>query len=452
MRRENIAKTLYYRKILQNKPIYLEIAEKYKKNNENLSVSEEIYLYVMAPTLIEYIRWVIAQAKKDGIRKLYFLSRDGYQMYLVAKSLIKSMGMKIECRYLNVSRYALRVPEYYLIKEKCLERICIGGIDVTFEMVMRRAGLNDDEIFEIAKMSGYENDYKKVISYRQVQELKDILKDNKKFFEYVYSNSKRSYDNTIGFLKQEGLFEDIPYAIVDSGWIGTMQQTLGNLLASGGKDDSLTGYYFGLYETPKDSKEIYKSYYFTKRNGLKRKVNFSNCLFEAIFTSPEGMTLCYNKTHSGYEPVYDNVKNPNSKQISENIELLKRYLNIYNFLSKDNKYKNTKNYEIGFEMISKLLSSFMGTPSEAEVESYGNNMFSDDVLQGKLKKVAEELSDEDIKNQRIINKILIMTGIKKKTIHESAWIEGSIVRRGKNIKSNLIHARMYKYLVYIRKL
>ena len=68
-----------------------------------------------------------------------------------------------------------------------------------------------------------------------------------------------------------------------------------------------------------------------------------------------------------------------------------------------------------------------------------------------MQNVSADLSTKEIKKQRFFSKVLIMTGIKKDTIHESAWIEGSIVRNGVQIKSNLWHAHLYKYFVYIRK-
>ena len=44
-----------------------------------------------------------------------------------------------------------------------------------------------------------------------------------------------------------------------------------------------------------------------------------------------------------------------------------------------------------------------------------------------------------------------MTGISKKVIHESAWIEGSIVNLDKNIKANLRRAKRAKYLTHLRQ-
>lgn len=434
-------------------PIYLQAADRYRKSKSELSVSEETYVNVFAPVLIEYVTWVLKSATRDGIQRLYFLSRDGYQMYVAAKYIARSMGIDIDCRYLNVSRYALRVPEYHLIQEGCLDRICLGGIDVTFEKVMKRGGLDDKEAEEVAGLCGYADRLKQVLSYKQVIGLKEVLYKQGKFLEYVYRHSREAYHSAIGYLTQQGLLETVPYAIVDSGWTGTLQQTLNNLIASKGERRQLTGYYFGLYGTPKGSADTYKAYFFMPRDGIRRKVHFSNCLFEAVYTSTEGMTLSYGKEAEGYAPVFDSIKNPNEAHIQENINILKKYLDIYadDICAENGGFDRQENKQ-GLKVVSLLLKQMMGKPSKEEVLAYGNSLFSDDVLEGQLQKVAAELSDEDIHNQRFLNKALIMMGLKKGIIHESAWLEGSIVRNGRSVESNLRHARLYKYFVYIRKL
>lgn len=137
---------------------------------------KEIYERVLAPTLYEFVLWVLQEALPSGKKRLYFLARDGYQMYLAARQLCKQYDLDIECRYLKVSRYAVRVPEYHLLGERCLERICVGGIDVTFEKIMQRAALTDKEAEEIAALAGYTENYRKVINYHEVMQLKDCLK------------------------------------------------------------------------------------------------------------------------------------------------------------------------------------------------------------------------------------------------------------------------------------
>ena len=127
--------------------------------------------------------------------------------------------------------------------------------------------------------SGYEDKYDEVINYHEVMDLKKVLIKIPEFIEYMSNHSKEKYPLAIGYLEQEGLLDDISYARVDSGWIGTLQHSI-ELLVKSKKDMSLQGFYFGLYETPKEADSTtYHGYYFRPKGNIRRKVYFSNCLF-----------------------------------------------------------------------------------------------------------------------------------------------------------------------------
>lgn len=99
--------------------------------------------------------------------------------------------------------------------------------------------------------------------------------------------------------------EEVPMALVDSGWTGSMQKEICQALGILGKKGRVTGYYWGLYELPEGvRREDYHCYYFSPEAGLKKKVYFSNSLFESIFSAPHGMTTGYEKVHGQWRPVY----------------------------------------------------------------------------------------------------------------------------------------------------
>lgn len=445
--------------------MYSEALSQYEELYNDADVSQLYYLHCVAPVLIEFTAWTLQKAAGSGKKRLYFLARDGWQMYLVARELVKAMGLDIDCRYLRVSRYALRVPEYHLLGEKCLDRICIGGIDVTFEKIMKRAALTDSQAMEIAMLCGWQSRYKNILNYQEIVSLKSELYKQKKLFEYIYQHSREAYPAAVGYFRQEGLLDDIPYAFVDSGWTGTQQQSLKNLLVSIKPDISAEGYYFGLYEVPDNAAAsglLYHGFYFMPENGLKRKVYFSNSLFEAVTSSPEGMTLGYSEHGKEYFCVFDMQENVNAAKIKADSDALKKYLPLLCNICNNNKmrsgqpgkslfFKNSKEERRRIKMLYRLMSLWMGNPTEAEVKAFGGLLFSDDMLEGALQRVSKDLSESDIKNQRFMRKLLIMLGIKKEVIHESAWIEGSIAAVGRNKKANLRHARFYKYFVYVRK-
>lgn len=420
---------------------YCSFLSKYSPNEE-----ETLYISVFAPVVIEFVRWVLIDSLRRGIKRLYFLARDAYSMYLAARMICSKFDIDIECRYLCVSRYAMRVPEYHLIGEKCIDRICVGGIDVTFRKILMRTGLSEEEISRAAEECGYKNKSEEILNHSQICALKNQLKMNKKLLEKIHEISKKEYINAVGYLCQEGMLENAEYAIVDSGWIGTLQQSVKNILKSAGREKILQGYYFGMYELPTGEKYCdYRCFYFNPKNGLRRKVYFSNCLFESIFSAPYGMTVKYEKKDGRYNPVYLSGENPNGALICAHIQSLENYTKIW--------LENVKDIsmDIDYVMLEKLLSACMGSPSVLETEILGKRLFSDDVLENTMKTVAAKLSQEEIKTQRLISRILIMLGIKKQTIHESAWIEGSVVQGRHNVKRNLRHVRIYKYFSYLRK-
>ena len=93
---------------------------------------ERVLQEIFAPLMTAFTVWVLREAEARGIKRLYFLSRDGYLLYRTAIRLVKSCKLDIECRYLYCSRYSLRVPMYSENVDEALSHVTRGGIDVTF--------------------------------------------------------------------------------------------------------------------------------------------------------------------------------------------------------------------------------------------------------------------------------------------------------------------------------
>ena len=207
-----------------------------------------------------------------------------------------------------------------------------------------------------------------------------------------------------------------------------------------------------MYEIPDGmNPSMFHTYYFSHSKGLGRKAEFSNSLFETVVSSCEGMTYAYVREGERYVPVSKTPENPNAEQMEQNIEVLASFLTIL----EDRCSIGMPERLIDQSVIRRLFQDFMSKPSMCEVEAYGDNPFSDDVTDENYKRVAEELSAEQMRHQHFVNKLLIVKGIKKATIRESAWIEGSAVRlfrtSKRRIRRELRCIRRYKYLMFGRK-
>lgn len=401
-----------------------------------------------APILYDYVSWVIEDARKRNIKKLYFLSRDGYLMYLVAERILSYRKIEdISISYLKVSRYSLRSAQYYLLGEKSLDYICINGIDVTFRKILIRAGLNEkqqEDVIDTISIIKAE-DIDNVLSRSEIKYVKRILSNNNKFWEYLNNNSKIAYENTIGYLRQEGVDNNEEIAIVDSGWVGSIQESIKQLL----KINSLQGYYFGLYEIPRGVEEKnYHSYYFGPKatRGLmhdnyvdnQRKVHFSNCLFEAIYSSPEGMCLGYKKEDNRYISI-DGRENPNKLYMNAAYEVMKDYVYC------------EKNDGKGFDLNEELIAETMSYPSLEDVKVLENLQFCDDVIEYEYQSIVRPWSINDVKKNTVLYRIFNKLFNPKYVENTSGWPEGSIVRCGYKVDYYLKQERLYKKLMYIRK-
>ncbi len=407
-----------------------------------------IYRSYYAPVLYNYVSWVIEDARKRNIKKLYFLSRDGYLMYHAAESILSYRKIEdISISYLKVSRYSLRSAQYYLLGEKSLDYICINGIDVTFRKILIRAGLNEkqqEDVIDTISIIKAE-DIDNVLSRSEIKHVKRILSNNNKFWEHLNNNSKIAYENTIGYLRQEGVDNNEEIAIVDSGWVGSIQESIKQLL----KINSLQGYYFGLYEIPRGVEEnSYHSYYFGPKStrGLmhdnyadnQRKVHFSNCLFEAIYSSPEGMCLGYKKEDNRYISI-DGRENPNKLYMNAAYEVMKDYVYC------------EKNDGKGFDLNEELIAETMSYPSLEDVNVLENLQFCDDVIEYEYQSIVRPWSINDVKKNTVLYRIFNKLFNPKYVENTSGWPEGSIVRCGYKVDYYLKQERLYKKLMYIRK-
>lgn len=433
---------------------------------------DQMYAVCWAPALVRYIAWVLEEAVRDRKKRLYFLARDAYPMYLVAKALTEKMNIPIEIRYLRVSRYSLRIPEYHLLGEKCLDRIFLSGIDVSLYQIWKRAGLNNEEIDHISEELHCDRILHKNLNPREIAEFKQYVRQccrehKTDLLKMIYERSKVAYDNTLSYLKREGLLEPVRYGVVDSGWVGTIQQSLRNILAQTQPEIQITGYYFGLYALPGErSGCLYKAYFFQPQGHIRRKVEFSNCLYEVMYSEPCPMVKGY--TGERHEPVFSEINNPNKENLQRNHRILEHYMEVFTHIAKIsggvNKgqtiaeeralstHESNGRYEgKGDHMVQQLYRTVMATPNAWEAALYGSQLFSDDLADDHMRKIANDLSQSEIRNLRITRKFLIMLGLLHQELHESGWIEGSIVNAKNNIAVNLRAARRAKYLTYLRQ-
>ena len=418
--------------------------------------------YVLAPVLFAFAWWTLRQAREDKRERLYFLSRDAYPAYRMAQALCEARKIRIDCRYLYASRRAWQLPAQRLPGEAWLERVCRGGIEVSFAVMMERAGLTRAEGEAVAAELHLARRVKEPLSRQEVQGLREPLAQCRMFRELAALHAAERYEGTIGYLRQEGLLEDVPYGVADSGWIGTIQESLGSLLRSAGYRGQPEGYYFGLYNLPRAAcRERFHSFYFSPERGAWRKAHFSNSLFECVCMAPHGMTERYAMENGRWEPVLQPISERRREWAQRQslfwtlyIEEALRDAALAETVQESGGEKGraaTLPEEIRKLPAQRLLSGFMATPSLEESRFYGALPFSDEATEKQLRPLAARLTQRELWEHHLALRFCRMLQLGGRPLRESGWIEGSArLCGGALYRYHQMGIRQYKLLSYLR--
>ena len=339
------------------------------------SLSTELKEKFIVPLLLDYVYWVLQEAEKRGLRTLYFLSRDGYILQKMAIQVCRKEHISIHCKYLYCSRAALRMPTYALIGEEAFELLLLGGYQVSKKSLLARAELNREQRYAVWADCGEPvEDEEKLLSRYELKQLREKLKASHVFRELVLEKSKVAYPQALGYFRQEGLLETDTVAIVDSGWTGSMQRSLRQLLVSVGFEGEIIGFYFGMYAEPKEKADgTYLTYYFNKTGKTRDKILFSNNLFECLLQAPHGMTLGYELRNGGYFP---------RLALSAGKEEICAYIQeIMDIAGKQLRERELDAFELkeARKETRRLTNRYMVHPEPREVELLGKCLFCDDV-------------------------------------------------------------------------
>ncbi len=384
---------------------------------------------VMAPALNLFVLWVLQEAERMGIRRLYFLARDGFCMRTLAEMYCEKLGIGIQCRYLYCSRYSLRLPVYHRDPEEALAYICGGGLGFSMERILIRSGFTRQDAEEIFPLLGYSGRLEDVISDDRLPEIRELLASCPAYMERLRQRSREAEGPLRRYLEQEGLLEDCSMALVDSGWTGTTQKSLNDMLRWMGKQNGVGGFYFGLYTYPK-SEHPYRGFWFSPEKSPDRGLLFNGGVFEALLAAPHGTTVGYRERDGRMEPVLGAVQ----EQSARFFEVARmRYVSYAGRLleSLDPGALRTLETEKKMNSLSGSMMELMWNPTRQEAETFGALPFSDDLKDKHLQPLAAPLTGAELNRNHVLYRLIRKIKKEKTAVSDTAWYEGSAVLSGR---------------------
>lgn len=196
----------------------------------------------VAPAYIPYVQFVLEKAKEQGIKRLYFLSRDSYILQKIAECK-QSEFPDIELRYLFVSRKALLLP--YLQEPTAARFLAVQDKQTLLgkyvEELLNSLATNSTELKE---KFATEFEYSRITSKQQEKDfLYKIFGEKSNFRNHLkkIATEKREFLNA--YFAQEGLFDNSEKAMVDVGWLGTTRLMINSILRDEKQKDAQFFYY-----------------------------------------------------------------------------------------------------------------------------------------------------------------------------------------------------------------
>jgi predicted HAD superfamily hydrolase len=405
---------------------------KVRLTNVDYVNKEDITLYnigtkIAGPILLGYVIWILKTAKQRKVKTIYFIARDGQILLQIAQKIQNKVAPDIELRYLYGSRQAWHLPAMNSIGEREFNWIFEADPFLTIDIIARRLELSPILIIdELKRISDKQWTSHQKLTHSDIQQLKRVLCETH-LLKRILENANKNREALIEYLKQENLWENNSWILVDLGWKGRLQDSLQNIFHFSGKNQSIYGLYFGLIDTHTSKNK--KAYFFYPGcNVPNQDIGNKFVNFLEIFTAADhGGTLSYyfdSITHS-WKPKLTETNNsdvirwgldPLRNGLTKYIEEITEYLDC--FAIDENNFFT----ELSFNIMKNTLNH----PDLQDAKMLGKFPFSSDQAGSHVRQFAPPIN---------LKKFLILTF--RNTINPveiTYWKNGSVIQSDKGIQ------------------
>lgn len=282
--------------------------------------------------MVGYCKWLKKQMDKEGIKKAYFMLRDGY--------IVKKVFDYLYPEFETYEIYGFRRLFFFAQMEKAediLEYVTLQTEGMTYKEIYDRLQINESVLYKQYCQRFPEQD--KLAGDRN--EIQEFVKNNFSYFEKI-----KEEENAIilEYLENINLFEE-KAAIVDLGWRASMLKGVQSIAKKAQKNVNLYGYYLGTHAFKNTGLRIEE--YALKKGQPKEEDNPISCMnsqyiidvLELIFSADRPSVLKLEKVEEKIVPIqqmvsiYERERQEISKKIQNGIMSFAK-----DFTLIDNKY------------------------------------------------------------------------------------------------------------------
>ena len=358
---------------------------RYAREAAGNEVSYQIGASICGPLLYEYADWIIRESVRKGIKRLYFIARDGYLVKVAADKIITAGRMDIETKYIYGSRKAWRMcsltfEDFNLVQ--MLRWSYVHKIQTPKDLA---------DVLEI--------DYGKILpflphacknentelSQQALHILAQRLEQNLEFRKIFLQNQKEKRKLACKYIQQEVDISDENFAFVDVSGGGLTQGCLRRIMSDFYKKPIQT-FFFKL-----DRVDLVKNciFYVFFPSAIK-----NNLVIEMICRAPHGQTIGYTSENGRIIPSLDYFEN--KKLMEQGFVQMQLGMEKYvEYMLMAGSYRNLQD---SLGIVEKYLIYVAETPDKDVLEYFASFPNNESGREHEVTEYAPKLSKEDILN------------------------------------------------------
>lgn len=246
----------------------------------------------VAPMFVSYVYSILKDARKRNIKHLFFIARDGYILYNIAKE-FASQFTDIRISYLYASRQALYMAGLSELSAKCVKETLpyLKNEQITKILYELHLSSHDYSHLQIKGLNG--------------EQIIDLLFDNDSFVKELQLKYQEQNSYIIKYFEQEGLTEG-HCAIVDVVGSRRCQKALNNILSRNHYQKAFSYYFEVTWSRITDFEPYLAMNYQENVISTKFYNRASQPLYEQFFAiTNQKRTIEYKDNKGIIEPIFE---------------------------------------------------------------------------------------------------------------------------------------------------
>ena len=183
---------------------------------------------IVAPAIIAYCLWVLREASREGVDRIFFLAREGQILFETCQLLVQELPAAPALVYLGASRSALNPSGLFALDSSNIAWLMGQAKNRPLSELLGRLGLASDTDELIQASGGLFSSETDIFTVERAGVLIEAVKQTSAGVTLLKA-AERKRSTVIPYLRQTGFLDDCKVALCDTNGIGSQIQVLTNI-------------------------------------------------------------------------------------------------------------------------------------------------------------------------------------------------------------------------------